>query len=349
MQSMTYSAISRPLRHIIFWVLLYGLNLLFWGSSLEYLTFALVVNLFFLVFRIPFAYFNIYFLIPHFLKKGRLLSYALIVLVSLALLSVFFRFVVASYWLEILHAAPDETYELNMSVFSQLKQFMIEVYVQGIVLSVKLGQDWLKESKRASALEAMQTETELSLLKNQIQPHFFFNTLNSLYALCIDEPQKAGKSILGLAEVMDYILYRSSNALIALEEEMKIVEQYIALEELRFDDRLDIEVNVAAEAQAVLIPPVTLLSLVENSFKHGLHEINTKALLSIAIRVIDNELEILVINSAPETLSATEDQPGIGLKNIQRRLELIFDTFTFETVSENDQFKVLLKIPVNVR
>lgn len=347
---MSYSVISRPLRHVIFWVLLFGLNLLFWGSSLEYLTFALVVNLFFLVFRIPFAYFNIYFLIPHFLKKGKLFAYALIVMVSLVSLSVFFRFVVANYWIEVLYAGPDQSYELSMSVFSHLKQFMIEVYVQGIVLSVKLGQDWLKESKRASALEARQAETELSLLKNQIQPHFFFNTLNSLYALCIDEPRKAGQSILGLAEVMDYILYRSSNALIALEEEMKIVEQYIALEELRFDDRLDIEVNVAAEVQAVLIPPVTLLSLVENSFKHGLHEINTKALLSIAIRLVDNELEILVVNSAPDTLNTvTDSQTGIGLKNIQRRLELIFDTFTFETVKENDQFKVLLKIPVNAR
>lgn len=346
---MTYSSISRPARHIFFWVLLYGLNLLFWGSSLEYLTFALVVNLFFLAFRIPFAYFNIYYLIPKFLKQGKLLVYALVMLLSLALLSVFFRYAVADYWMELLYAGPDQTYALQISIFSHLKQFMIEVYVQGIVLAVKLGQDWLKASKKATELESKQIETELSLLKNQIQPHFFFNTLNSLYALCMDEPKKAGESILGLADVMDYILYRSSRALISLEEEIKIVHKYIELESLRFDNRLKLNIDIEEEALSSVIPPVILLSLVENSFKHGLHEVNSKASLLIKIKPSDHHwLDIRVINTAPNTLNKdSEDKPGIGLKNIERRLELIFEDYKFKTSHENNLFKVLLKIPAN--
>lgn len=347
---MTYNSISRPVRHITFWVLLYGLNLLFWGSSLEYLTFALVVNLFFLIFRIPFAYFNIYYLIPRFLKQGRLVVYVLIILLSLAVLSIFFRYAVADYWMEVLYAGPDQSYELNVSIFSHLKQFMIEVYVQGIVLAVKLGQDWLKASKKATELESKQIETELSLLKNQIQPHFFFNTLNSLYALCMDEPKKAGQSILGLADVMDYILYRSSRALISLEEEIKIVRKYIELEALRFDNRLTLNTHIEEEALSSVIPPVVILSLVENSFKHGLHEVNSKASLLIHISLTDqNWLKVEVINTAPNTVhKSSEDKPGIGLKNIERRLELIFENYEFKTSHENNLFKVLLKIPVNV-
>ncbi len=347
---MSYSSISRPVRHLIFWVLLYGLNLLFWGSSLEYLTFALVVNLFFLVFRIPLAYFNIYYLIPRLLKQGKLLSYVLIILSSLAILSVFFRYAVADFWMEVLYPGPEQSYADNVSIFSHLKQFMIEVYVQGIVLSVKLGQDWLRESKKATELESKQIETELNLLKNQIQPHFFFNTLNSLYALCIDEPQKAGQSILGLADVMDYILYRSSRALISLEEEMKIVNKYIELESLRFDDRLRLHIDIAEEAKSAVIPPVSILSLVENSFKHGLHEVNTQAVLEINIRRTDkNQLEIQVNNTAPDPPdNSPQSDIGIGLKNIERRLELIFDEYQFVTSHKNHVFKVLLKIPVNV-
>lgn len=346
---MSHLPISRPIRHVIFWVLLYGLNLLFWGSSLEYLTFVVAINLFFLLFRIPFAYFNIYYLIPKFLKRGKLFTYAFIILLSLTALSIFFRYAVAGYWMEVLDAGPDQSYEQNVSIFSHLKQFIIEVYVQGIVLSVKLGQDWLKASKRASELESKQIETELSLLKNQIQPHFFFNTLNSLYALCMDEPKKAGQSILGLADVMDYILYRSSRALISLEEEMKIVKKYIALESLRFDDRLELSIDVPVNTHNAVIPPILILSLVENSFKHGLHEVNSKALLSINIQLVDqNWLGIEVINTSPPPKNISQkDQTGIGLKNIQRRLELIFDYYEFETIHEKNQFKVQLKIPVN--
>lgn len=345
---MVYSSISRPVRHIIFWALLFGLNLLFWGSSLEYLAFALVVNLFFLAFRIPFSYFNVYYLIPRFLKQGQLIIYTLIILSSLVVLSIFFRYIVANYWMELLYAGPDQTYEQNISVFSHLKQFMIEVYVQGIVLSVKLGQDWLKASKKASALESKQIETELSLLKNQIQPHFFFNTLNSLYALCMDEPKKAAQSILGLADVMDYILYRSSRALISLEEEMAIVKKYIELESLRFDDRIEITINIDEATEQAVIPPVVILSLVENSFKHGLHEVNSVASLQISIQLVDQHwLEIEVTNTAPERLDESGAKTGIGLTNIKRRLELIFDDYVFETSHENNMYKVLLKIPVN--
>lgn len=345
---MVYSSISRPVRHIIFWALLFGLNLLFWGSSLEYLAFALVVNLFFLAFRIPFSYFNVYYLIPRFLKQGQLIIYTLIILSSLVVLSIFFRYIVANYWMELLYAGPDQTYEQNISVFSHLKQFMIEVYVQGIVLSVKLGQDWLKASKKASALESKQIETELSLLKNQIQPHFFFNTLNSLYALCMDEPKKAAQSILGLADVMDYILYRSSRALISLEEEMAIVKKYIELESLRFDDRIEITINIDEATEQAVIPPVVILSLVENSFKHGLHEVNSVASLQISIQLVDQHwLEIEVTNTAPERLDESGAKTGIGLTNIKRRLELIFDDYVFETSHENNMYMVLLKIPVN--
>ncbi|MCE7992126.1 MAG: histidine kinase [Roseivirga sp.] len=345
---MSKLSINRPTRHIIFWVLLYGLNLLFWGSSLEYLAFALAVNLFFLAFRIPFAYFNIYYLIPKFLKQGKLFTYTLIVLLSLVVLSIFYRFVVGNFWMEVLYAGPDQTYELNTSFFSHLKQFMIEVYVQGIVLSVKLGQDWLNASKKASELESKQIETELNMLKNQIQPHFFFNTLNSLYALCMDEPKKAGQSILGLSDVMDYILYRSSRALISLEEEMTIVKKYIALESLRFDDRIEVNIHMDDEAVKAVIPPVVILSLVENSFKHGLHEVNSTASLQITIKLTDHDwLEVEVTNTAPDRLEETGDSTGIGLKNIERRLELIFDHYVFETSHENSLFKVHLKIPVN--
>lgn len=345
---MSNFSINRPARHIIFWVLLYGLNLLFWGSSLEYLAFALVVNLFFLVFRIPFAYFNVYYLIPKFLKQGRLFTYTLIVLLSLVVLSIFYRYVVANLWMEVLYPGPDQTYELNTSFFSHLKQFMIEVYVQGIVLSVKLGQDWLNASKKASELESKQIETELSMLKNQIQPHFFFNTLNSLYALCMDEPKKAGQSILGLADVMDYILYRSSRALISLEEEMTIVKKYIELESLRFDDRIEVNIHMDDEAVKAVIPPVVILSLVENSFKHGLHEVNSVASLQINIQLADDHwLKVEVTNTAPDRLDESGTKTGIGLNNIKRRLELIFDHYEFKTSHENDLFKVLLKIPVN--
>ena len=215
----------RAWKHIIFWVVLYGLNLLFWGTSLKGLEFALIVNLFFSLFRLPFAYFNIYYLIPKFLEKRRFLNYGIIMLLLLIVHSVFFRFVVAGVWEPLLKPGYEVDYQDSISIFSHLKQFLIEVYVQGIVVAVKLGQDWLRGNKRTAELEKKQVEMELGLLKSQIQPHFFFNTLNSLYALCNDQPKTAAKAILSLSEVMDYVLYKSSKGRVMLKEEMHVVEK----------------------------------------------------------------------------------------------------------------------------
>lgn len=338
--------VPRSIKHIGFWLVLYAVNLLFWGSSLKELEFAALVNLSFSIFRLPLSYFNIYVLIPRYVQERKFLHYLGWLVFLMLVHSIFFRYSVAYFWEPVLKISTDTDRLDALSIFSHMKQFLIEFYVQGIVVAVKLGQDWLRASHKASELEKKQVEMELGLLKTQLQPHFFFNTLNSLYALCLDQPKKAANSILGLSEVLDYILYKSGKTYVLLQHELAVVTKYIDLESLRFEKRLKIDQNIEEQAMNAIIPPLTLLTLVENCFKHGLHEVNGEALLNIDIKTHGKRgLHMVISNSCPP-ISTTPNHSGIGLKNLNRRLELLYDQFELNIQQDSGMFTVDLKLSV---
>jgi sensor histidine kinase YesM len=178
----------------------------------------------------------------------------------------------------------------------------------------------LQQSELTRALHL----AELRLLKSQLNPHFLFNSLNSVRALVADDPAGAQRAVTQLARTLRYTLNAYQEELVSLERELEIVADYLELESLRLGDRLTIERNIAPEAATTRIPAMLLQTIVENAVKHGIAELPRGGVLSITATLQDDALTVEVRNPRPGTQTyATE---GIGLRNAAERLRLLFGT-----------------------
>ncbi len=223
-----------------------------------------------------------------------------------------------------------------------------ELYVLGFVTAIKLLIDWPIELKRNEDLAKLQLSTELKFLRTQIQPHFFFNTLNNLYALTLTKSDEAPKLVIKLSDLMQYVLYEVKSSKASLLEEINHLNNYIDIEQIRFKDRIDLEMDITGNIEDVVVPPLMFLNFVENCFKHGLKE-NDTVKINMSFEVSkDNYLEFRLSNSFnPNTNQETKQ--GIGIMNTERRLKLLFaNNFVLQTHIEEDTYNLFLKIPAQI-
>jgi len=191
---------------------------------------------------------------------------------------------------------------------------------------------------------------ELAQLRSQIQPHFFFNTLNNLYALSVSGSAKAPAMIASLSAIMRYVLYESETGKVPLGKEIAFIRSYIELEEIRHDEPGIIEFDVQGNISSILIEPLLFLPLIENAFKHALQTDIPRKYVKIAIVVNGNELLFQTSNPKPPDQLAGFDKKrsGIGLKNVRKRLQLLYPGKHQMEVDNNDSlFNVLLTLRLN--
>lgn len=221
------------------------------------------------------------------------------------------------------------------------------IYLLGMATAFKFLKDWIVQRQQLQQIEKQQVETELAFLKSQVNPHFFFNTLNNLYALTLQKSDLAPEVVLKLSGLMSYMLYDSGAALVSLDKEVSILENYIALEELRFGSRLHLHFEKAGLAgRPAQIPPLILLTLVENSFKHGMSRIIGEGHINLSLCVKNGELRFHIDNPI-DTIPATQQKHGIGLRNTIRRLDLIYGpNYHLDSSETADRFHVDLKLPL---
>jgi LytS/YehU family sensor histidine kinase len=181
-------------------------------------------------------------------------------------------------------------------------------------------------------------------LKSQVNPHFLFNTLNSIYSLSRAQSVLAPDAIMRLSKILRYMLYETSQKTISLQEELKIMDDYIELQQLRFGQRLKIEIEKKLDAPETGIAPLLLLPLVENAFKHGSNE---GGLIAISIALANNQLSFGITNPVAQTTFKPTEEEGIGLANIRRQLELLYSNFSLDTVAGETIFSVTLKIDLS--
>jgi two-component system sensor histidine kinase AlgZ len=177
----------------------------------------------------------------------------------------------------------------------------------------------LRQSELARALQA----AELRLLKSQLNPHFLFNALNTIRSLIAYDPTRARDAVTHLAGMLRYTLNSNQDELVSLAQELDIVNDYLALESMRFEERLRIDLDVAPTARGVRIPVMLLQTVVENAIKHGIAELPDGGVLRIRAALVGDVLNIEVSNPRPERLPDAT-QPGVGLKNAAERLRLLF-------------------------
>ena len=221
-----------------------------------------------------------------------------------------------------------------------------ELYVLGFVTAIKLLIDWPLELKRNEDLAKLQLSTELKFLRTQIQPHFFFNTLNNLYALTLKKSDDAPRLVIKLSDLMQYVLYEVNSSKASLLQEINHINNYLDIEHIRFKDRVETEMDITGDIEDVEVPPLLFLSFIENCFKHGLKE-NDKIKINMSFEIVNKKyLEFTLSNNFNPNLNQ-ENKQGIGIKNTERRLKLLFASdFILETKMQNSTYNLFLKIPV---
>lgn len=208
---------------------------------------------------------------------------------------------------------------------------------------VKLFVAFTKDKEKILLLSKEKSDIELKTLKAQLNPHFLFNTLNNIYTLSVLNSSKAPIAIGKLSEILDYILYRCNSDFVPVSNEIELLRNYIELEKLRYDDRLEIKFKTEIKTENT-IPPLILLSLVENAFKHGAGEDNGSPKIWIDLKTEKSNTKFTIYNTIGET-PKTNKKGNIGLINIQKQLDLIYGKiYSFHTIVENNQFKATLII-----
>ena len=204
----------------------------------------------------------------------------------------------------------------------------------------------LRQQYRMQEAEHKQTITELALLKSQINPHFFFNTLNSLYALSLDQSDRVPEVILKLSDLMRYVLDGSQKESVSLDEEVRFLENYIELERLRLNPGTRLDIRLEARDRGLQIVPLILVPFVENGFKHGLHATTASGFMTVNLAMEDDWLRLAVENSKPDAATLTTGgSPGLGLANVQRRLALLYPHRHNLSIEDGDQtYRVALGI-----
>lgn len=209
---------------------------------------------------------------------------------------------------------------------------------------VKHAYDYRKLKAAAQRLRIEKQEAELNYLKSQTNPHFLFNTLNNIYSLARDKSDLAPESILRLSKILRFMLYETSGDYIAIEQELKIMNDYLALEKLRYDDSLRVNFNNDIEDMKQSIPPLLLIPLVENAFKHGVSETRSQPFVDIHLAVKNRHLTFIVKNSAETFPEEQRVKENIGLSNLRRQLELLYTDYNLSVQHQNSVFVASLKI-----
>jgi hypothetical protein len=273
------------------------------------------------------SYLIIYLLIPHFLfreKYGQLLAG----LVGIMFVSASFSYLISNGLVSPfreymgLEGPPSNFY------YGLMAGLRGGLTVAGFAGAIKLAKHWYQKNQHNQRLEAEKLKAELQLLKSQVHPHFLFNTLNNLYSLTLLQSSQAPEVVLKLAGLLRYMLYECNVPKVPLQKELKLIQDYLELEKLRYGPRLDLAVNLQGETNGKWIAPLLLLPFLENSFKHGASEQLDQAWISLDLNVRGKTLKLKLMNALPETTAGPSPSPdgagGIGLQNVRKRLDLLY-------------------------
>ena len=220
---------------------------------------------------------------------------------------------------------------------------IILILMFGMNLGIKLYFKNRGDQKKLAALEKENLEQQLEYLKYQINPHFFMNTLNNIHALVDIDPEKAKGTILELSKMMRFILYEGDKKGVPLSREFDFIRNYITLMKLRYTDKVRINADLPTEVPDRLIPPLMLITFIENAFKHGV-SYQHDSFIDIKVGIEDERLRFLCKNSKAD--KPNEEKGGVGLANVKQRLKLLYDNNFTLKIQDNDTYNVELTIPL---
>jgi sensor histidine kinase YesM len=309
---------------------------------------------FYMIFPAFAVYFNLYFLIPRYLQKGRYGWYILLLALTIVTsASCILPGYYITAWLSGSNAARMFGLRVNWNnYYHAVKEEPIKSTLAAITLgmSIKLTKNWIESRRRQQELEKEKLETELKFLKYQFNPHFLFNSINSIFFLIHKNPDMASASLAKFSELLRHQLYESNDQHIALEKEIAYLNNFIELEKLRQNENLAVNVDMQlADSPDMGIAPFILMTFVENAFKHVSRDKGRHNWIDIGMSVSGTQLRFNVgnsrsLNTTPEVIN----YGGIGLANVKRRLELIYPgEYRLDICQDTESFSIKLELELS--
>jgi sensor histidine kinase YesM len=328
------------LMQVLLWAVFYLLLLLYTSHKWDYTLYGVLNATISTFFYLVAAYGNANWLIPSFLKKGKMTSYYVLSIVFLGVL-IMGRMVTEWWMLMPLHKT---FYGFTWAHFSFDTITLLIAFLFGALIRVTL--NYLALLKQKDELLSRQVAAELNLLKAQVQPHFLFNTLNNIYSLSQSGSRQAPAMIAKLSELMRYFIDDSPKDKVPLTTELEFVNNYLELEQIRMLHPLRVNIQVDGNIADVKVAPMLLMPFIENVFKHGVDKTKTDNLLQAELQVCNGKLMYKVVNSL-YCENGTALSKGFGLVNLRKRLELLYPgKFNLETRKQDHHFIAELQIPV---
>ena len=289
------------------------------------------------------TYFILQYLVPYHLEKKRLLTFVVGVLAS-----GFFILFMRLKWLEILNYL--ETFEYQSMPWTKVLKNTIRDYaIVALVACISIIADWRQRKKLNMELQESKAKVEVQLLKNQLHPHFLFNTLNNIYSLALKKSDRTADSILRLTNLLDYLVYWSDKEEVAIHKEVELIRNYCEMEALRYGDKLKLDIDMDDLPKYLKSSPLIFLPFVENSFKHGGNNTDGVTWVNIKLKYYDEKLVFNIENSvsAKKNLSSGESK-GVGLDNIRKRLDIYYNgRYDLQIDDGLDHFTVRLELMID--
>lgn len=228
-----------------------------------------------------------------------------------------------------------------------INTLIISLLIAGFNTAIAVTNRWFNEEQARKEVEKEHMKSELAFLQNQISPHFFMNTLNNIHALIEADQKLAQNAVLKLSEMMRYLLYESGRGTTTLKREIEFLKSYVNLMQLRVDESVKVSFELPEDFINVNLPPLLFISFIENAFKHGVSYREPSAL---SFKLIQEKDKLLFISensiSSFRSKDTTVQQGGIGLENIRKRLDLLYNgKHNLIIESEENTYKVTLIIP----
>ena len=308
---------------------------------------------FYVVFQALAVYFNLYYLIPKYLITGRYKIYLFALFLTIMITA---SFIVSGYYLTpFITGLPfEELFKKPTSAYWDLfksNALSSTIASMTLAMSIKLGKNWIETRKREQELEKEKIETELKFLRSQFNPHFLFNTINSIFVLIHKNPDKASDSLAKFSDLLRYQLYECNASKISVEQELNYLNNFIELGSLRLDNSVRCDFNLPQATNNQLdIAPFILMPFIENAFKHVSQTHLQDNWISIHIKINGSSLYMEVSNSVGQVHNNTDviKSNGIGLVNVKRRLALIYpDLHVLEISKELDKYRLRLQIQLD--
>ncbi len=355
----------RILRHAsfwLFWVIFQGflyactpanIQQGFWAG----LPYSMLDSIIYIFVHIFLAYSLMYFVIPHLLIKQKYWLTGVTTILFILLTSVLSVLVTQYIIAPIRFSLLGQSYKLNnVKIYnedfyrSMLAGLRGGLTIGGIAAAIKLMKLLYAKEQRNLQLQKENIASQLQLLKAQVHPHFLFNTLNNIYSYTQNSSPVAAKMVAGLSDMLRFILYEANHPFIPLSNELKMIQDYTALEQIRYGNKLEVHLDLPEQTHNLYIAPLLLLPLVENSFKHGASTMLEHPWISLSIAISGTEMHMKLINGKTVSEERKTGDHGIGISNVEKRLALIYPAkHELSITNDTEVFIVNLKLVLEQR